>query len=63
MKTKLDLIKDIESFIYTNLDTIYIYKGQGRADWKEDTSIVFHIEHDLQTVIDKLQSITLKDIK
>ena len=63
MKTKLELIKDLESFIYTNLDKTNIYKNQGRVDWKEDASTVFHIEQDLHMIIAKLQSITLEDIK
>ena len=63
MKTKLDLIKDIEAFIETNLEQVGIDKGQNRTDWKEDTTIVFEVESLLQEVIVKLQSIKLKDIK
>ena len=63
MKTKLDLIKDLESFIYTNLDKTNIYKNHGRLNWAEDYTIVSEIEHDLHMIIEKLQSITLDDIK
>ena len=65
MKTKLDLIKDIEAFIETNLEKAGngISSGQNRIDWKEDSTIVFDIENMLQNVIVKLQTIKLEDIK
>ena len=62
VKTKLDLIEDIETFIETNLEKVDIGKGQ-RIDWKEDSTIVFEMESLLQKVIIKLQSIKLEDIK
>jgi len=65
IKTKLDLIKDIEAFIETNLEKAGngISSGQNRIDWKEDSTIVFDIENMLQNVIVKLQTIKLEDIK
>jgi len=63
VKTKLDLIEDIETFIETNLEKVDIGKGQKRIDWKEDSTIVFEMESLLQKVIIKLQSIKLEDIK
>ena len=63
MKTKLDLIKDIEAFIETNLEQIDIDKNQHRIDWKDDEYIVFQVESMLQDVIVKLQTIKLEDIK
>ena len=63
MKTKLDLIKDIESFIETNLEKVDIDKNQHRIDWKDDEYIVFQVESMLQDVIVKLQTIKLEDIK
>ena len=63
MKTKLDLIKDIEAFIETNLEQVDIDKNQHRIDWKDDEYIVFQIESMLQDVIVKLQTIKLEDIK
>ena len=63
VKTKLDLIEDIETFIETNLEKVDIEKGQKRIDWKEDSTIVFEMESLLQKVIIKLQSIKLEDIK
>ena len=62
IKTKLDLIKDIERFIESNLDHINIDTGQNRIDWKEDASIVFNLEMNLQDTIGILQSTKLKDI-
>ena len=62
MKTKLDLIKDIESFIETNLEKVDIDKNQHRIDWKDDEYIVFQVESMLQDVIVKLQTIKLEDI-
>jgi hypothetical protein len=65
IKTKLDLIKDIEAFIETNLEKAGngISSGQNRIDWKEDSTIVFNMESMLQNVIVKLQTIKLEDIK
>jgi hypothetical protein len=63
MKTKLDLIKDIEVFIETNLEKVDIDKGQNRIDWKKDLHTVFHLECELYLMIDRLKSITLEDIK
>ena len=63
MKTKLDLIKDIEAFIETNLEKVDIDKNQHRIDWKDDEYIVFQVESMLQDVIVKLQTIKLEDIK
>ena len=63
MKTKLDLIKDIEAFIETNLEKVDIAKNQNRIDWKDDEYIVFQVESMLQDVIVKLQTIKLEDIK
>ena len=63
MKTKLDLIKDIEAFIETNLEQVDIDKNQHRIDWKDDEYIVFQVESMLQDVIVKLQTIKLEDIK
>ena len=65
IKTKLDLIKDIEAFIETNLEKVRkdIYKGQNRIDWKQDYNLVYNIETILQDAITTLQSITLEDIK
>ena len=63
MKTKLDLIKDIEAFIETNLEKVDIDKGQNRIDWKKDLNTVFHLEQELYLMIDRLKSITLEDIK
>ena len=65
IKTKLDLIKDIEAFIETNLEKVGkdIYKGQNRIDWKQDYNLVYNIETILQDAITTLQSITLEDIK
>ncbi len=63
MKTKLELIEDIERFITTNLERVDIDKGQDRIDWKDDSTIVFQVERMLQEVIIKLQSIKLEDIK
>jgi hypothetical protein len=63
MKTKLDLIKDIEVFIETNLEKVDIDKNQHRIDWKDDEYIVFQVESMLQDVIVKLQTIKLEDIK
>ena len=63
MKTKLDLIKDIEVFITTNLEKVDIDKNQHRIDWKDDEYIVFQVESMLQDVIVKLQTIKLEDIK
>ena len=63
MKTKLDLIKDIEAFIETNLEKVDIDKNQNRIDWKDDEYIVFQVESMLQDVIVKLQTIKLEDIK
>ena len=63
MKTKLDLIKDIEAFIETNLEKVDIDKNQHRIDWKDDEYIVFQVESMLQDVIIKLQTIKLEDIK
>ena len=63
MKTKLDLIKDIEVFIETNLEKVDIDKNQHRIDWKDDEYIVFQVESMLQDVIIKLQTIKLEDIK
>ena len=63
MKTKLDLIKDIESFIETNLEKVDIDKNQHRIDWKDDEYIVFQVESMLQDVIVKLQTIKLGDIR
>ena len=62
MKTKLDLIKDIEAFIETNLEKVDIDKNQNRIDWKDDEYIVFQVESMLQDVIVKLQTIKLEDI-
>jgi len=62
MKTKLDLIKDIEAFIETNLEKVDIDKNQHRIDWKDDEYIVFQVESMLQDVIVKLQTIKLEDI-
>tara|TARA_R100001530_G_scaffold90442_1_gene62844 strand:+ start:115 stop:306 length:192 start_codon:yes stop_codon:yes gene_type:complete len=62
MKTKLDLIKDIESFIETNLEKVDIDKNQHRVNWKDDEYIVFQVESMLQDVIVKLQTIKLEDI-
>jgi len=65
IKTKLDLIKDIETFIETNLEKAGngISSGQNRIDWKEDYNLVYNVETILQNAITTLQSITLKDIK
>ena len=63
MKTKLDLIKDIEAFIETNLEKVDIDKNQHRIDYKDDEYIVFQVESMLQDVIVKLQTIKLEDIK
>jgi len=63
MKTKLDLIKDIEVFIETNLEQVDIDKNQHRIDYKDDEYIVFQVESMLQDVIVKLQTIKLEDIK
>ena len=63
MKTKLDLIKDIEAFIETNLEQVDIDKNQHWIDWKDDEYIVFQVESMLQDVIVKLQTIELEDIK
>ena len=63
MKTKLDLIKDIEVFIETNLEKVDIDKNQHRIDWKDDEYIVFQVESMLQDVIVKLHTIKLEDIK
>ena len=63
MKTKLDLIKDIEAFIETNLEKVDIDKNQHRIDWKDDEYIVFQVESMLQDVIVKLQTIKLEVIK
>lgn len=62
IKTKLDLIKDIERFIASNLDHININTSQNRIDWKEDASIVYNLDSALQTTINLLQSIKLKDV-
>ena len=62
IKTKLDLIKDIEHFIKSNLDHININTSQNRIDWKEDASSVFNLEMNLQDTISTLQSTKLKDI-
>ena len=62
IKTKLDLIKDIERFIESNLDHINIDTGQNRVDWKEDATIVYNLDSSLQTTINLLQSTKLKDI-
>lgn len=65
LKTKLDLIKDIEAFIETNLEKAGngISSGQNRIDWKQDYNLVYNIETILQDVITTLQSIKLEDIK
>jgi hypothetical protein len=63
MKTKEELIYDIDLFIRENLGSLDIDKGQNRIDWKKDLYTVFHLEQELHLMIDSLKSITLEDIK
>ena len=63
MKTKEELIYDIDLFLRENLGSLNIDKGQNRIDWKKDLNTVFHLEQELYLMIDRLKSITLEDIK
>ena len=63
MKTKEELIYDIDLFLRENLGSLDIDKGQNRIDWKKDLNTVFHLEQELYLMIDRLKSITLEDIK
>ena len=62
MKTKEELIYDIDLFLRENLGSLDIDKGQNRIDWKKDLNTVFHLEQELYLMIDRLKSITLEDI-
>ncbi len=63
MKTKKELIQDIDLFLKENLGNLNIDKGQGRINWKEDLNLVYELEQELHIMIDKLESIKLEDIK
>tara|TARA_R100000781_G_scaffold1148_1_gene1829 strand:+ start:532 stop:723 length:192 start_codon:yes stop_codon:yes gene_type:complete len=63
MKTKKELIQDIDLFLKENLGNLNIDKGQGRVNWKEDLNLVYELEQELHIMIDKLESIKLEDIK
>ncbi len=63
MKTKKELIQDIDLFLTENLGNLNIDKGQGRINWKEDLNLVYELEQELHIMIDKLESIKLEDIK